>query len=306
LQRRAPGYRAQSVYQVELDELGPLDQMEVELREQLASLIRTDNLQIPPLPQVAVELHQLASSPHAEIDQAVEIVRRDAPLAAQVMRVVASVFYRPAGGAVTSLEKAVMRIGLNPLRDIAFATLMGEVFRCPALDGPMRALHRHAFVCACGTALVCRQLGVDTHYGFLCGLMHDVGRYVIYAALADRGRRDRRWLRPDFALRPFEQLHQELGVLVVSRWKLPDLVKDAAGLHHHAPEKAGAATPMLLALAVANEGDKLDAADGAERSRRLLDLPFGYRAGLNPQQIAEVAAELEQARRDAELLNLTA
>ncbi|MBL4684180.1 MAG: HDOD domain-containing protein, partial [Nannocystaceae bacterium] len=258
---------------------------------------RNKRLDFPPLPQVAVELGRLASSSDPDLGEATRLVERDNQLAGRVVQVASSAAM--GGRAVTDLQGAVVRLGVNGLRDLAFAITMGRVFRCPPLDDLVKQQMQHSFVVAIGTARACKMLGLSDKYGFLCGLFHDIGHLAVLIALARYGRDDPEMLKPEFASTVADQLHGSMGPWVLKSWGMHNMVVDVAA-HHHESGSAGAAMPMCQAVAA------VDAADGVElevdtaqaRAAALCQLPVGYEAGLSGDQLVDLAEVVHIARND--------
>lgn len=292
----------------EIDEVEQaiLDDDNRELRLKLSREIRDGTFKIPPLPKVAVELNTLANSSNPDILAAIRLIQRDAQSAAKVLQVASSAAYGLAK-AVTDLRRATVRIGINGLRDIAFTLFMGQVFRGGPLDSLMRKQVQHGFVVGCVTGKICQLLGMEQHSGFLCGLMHDVGCQALLSGFARWGRKEPKWLDPDRVDNSLKIMHCEVGALVASRWELPDIVKDTARFHHTPEEAANLGTqPMVLCVSVADFADKLEVESCQERTEKLTNEALVYRAGLLPNNLAEIAQLVDQARADAHLVFLTA
>ncbi len=237
-----------------------------QLRQRLAGIISQEDFEIPPLPEVAVELQRLVDSPVGDATSAVSIVKRDAQLTTRVMKLACSPVYR---GAVptTSLRDAVMRIGLRGLRDVAMAAALESTFRSGPLGQQIKQEAKHAFAVACGTAAIAPKLRVSPEYAFLCGLMHDVGRIALLAAMGDFSESERRWLHPEFVDSLLDNYHQEVGARVLQRWKMPPLTIDVAQRHHDIGIEDSAVNRMRNAVAVADTC--ADAADSGEEERVL-------------------------------------
>lgn len=272
------------------------------LRERVLADVAEGRLEFPRLPAVAVELGRLASSLDPDMETAVALVERDPELALKVLKVASS----PAMGGrkVADLPGAVMRLGVNGLRDMAFAASMGKVFRCPQLDGLVKEQMLHSFAVAIVGARACNMLGVGKNLGFLCGLFHDVGRLALLMALSQYGREDARWWNPALASQVGDELHGELGALLLAAWEMDSVVKSVA-THHHDPAGAGSAAPVCMAIATIDTAYYLPGADEDACAEALAALPVGYQAGFAPDQLDELARRVHSARNDDILARLT-
>jgi len=239
-----------------------------QLRRRLATVIRRDDFEIPSLPEVAVELQRLVESSSANSNDALKVVQRDAQLSARVMRLACSPALRGAAP-TTSLRDAVWRIGLRGLRDVAFAAALEQTFARGPLASRARDEAAHAFAVACGTALVARTLQISQDYAFLCGLMHDVGRLALLAALGSLSPQEQRWLHPEFVDALLDDFHEEVGARVLERWNLPPLTHGVAARHHDIGIEDSPTNRMRNAVAISDAAADCGAEARADRLVRL-------------------------------------
>jgi HD-like signal output (HDOD) protein len=272
-----------------------------DLTRALLEEVRGDKFRIPPLPKTVVEMTRLANSPGSDARAAVRMVEREPQFAAKVLQVASSAAFGM--GQINDLKQAVVRIGLMGLRDIAYALTMGSVFRCKTLEPHMKAEMRHGYVTACAAALVARSFGLDTQHGFLCGLLHDVGRMALLSSLAVRGDKDKTWLHPFFVRHVLTQLHEEVGYLVLSRWGL-HAIKNVARFHHR-PTEATEDTTLTLAVAVADLADDIVAKDPEQRFEELKLQPLIMQSTMSESQLRALVKVIEDAKNDPALSVLT-
>ena len=90
--------------------------------------LRTRELELPALPEMAIRLSQLFHE-GAAVPEFVTLVNRDASLSIEVLRAANSSFYA-AARPVTALQDAIVRIGLNRLQAILMlAHMRGKVLK---------------------------------------------------------------------------------------------------------------------------------------------------------------------------------
>ena len=272
------------------------------IRQRLVSDLLSDSIEVPPLPKVAIELHQLAGTPEPDLRRARTILERDPHLAGRVAQVACSPMY--GGRAVTGIEMAIVRVGTTGLRDIAMAVAMGRVFRCKQLDGYVRDQMQHSFTVASASRTVCSILGLDARYGFLCGLFHDIGRLSIGMVISQYFSESGDGIDMEALQYLSDTHHEQVGAHVLSKWGMHNMVKTVAA-HHHTPTKAGAAAPMVMAVAAADVADRIVAETLEERIAALLKLPEPYKAGLsNPDDIEKLAVAIQDAKNDSVMSSL--
>jgi HD-like signal output (HDOD) protein len=287
-------------YEVQ-DEASGMEARANDLTRALLEEVRGDKFRIPPLPKTVVEMTRLANSPGSDARAAVRMVEREPQFAAKVLQVASSAAFGM--GQINDLKQAVVRIGLMGLRDIAYALTMGSVFRCKTLEPHMKAEMRHGYVTACASALVARSFGLDTQHGFLCGLLHDVGRMALLSSLAVRGDKDKTWLHPFFVRHVLTQLHEEVGYLVLSRWGL-HAIKNVARFHHR-PNEATEDVTLTVAVAVADLADDIVAKDPEQRFEELKLQPLIIQSAMSESQLRALVKVIEDAKNDPALSALT-
>jgi HD-like signal output (HDOD) protein len=214
----------------------------------LSRLIRqlgTDKLDLPPFPDVAWRLDTLLRLGDPPLLRVVKIVRREPALVRRVWTQACSAFYaRPPN----SLDHAVARIGFDALWRIGMsACLYSEVFRVRGFQDDANAVRRHGIVAADVAAwLSGKKLGGV----YLAGLLHDVGKLLIYKAASP----PRSGELPDHALVDHiaTEHHASIGVLVAHDWKLGPEVAAGIGYHHDPLQAPAQYQECAMQVQVAN------------------------------------------------------
>jgi len=182
----------------------------------------------PVLPATAIELLNLSRSPKVEFDQITAVLQKDPLVAAQVLKVAQSAAYAR-GARLTSLQDAVVRLGLETVAGVFMQVSMNmKVFRAPGYEKVMVKLRRHSAMVANVARIVCRRTSVYDEYAFLCGLLHDVGIAAGAAAIGTSAPFDVAW--PAII-----DAHAEAGRSLCVAWKLPPDVALVVQAHHGAP-----------------------------------------------------------------------
>jgi HD-like signal output (HDOD) protein len=163
-------------------------------------------------------------------------VEADPSLATKVVGIANSSYFRGTE-ATLAVRPALLRMGLDEARNVVAAVVVrSSVFSLPGLAEQAEELWRHSAL----TGLACQALLEDhaplDESGFLLGLVHDVGRLVVLARVAEL-RQARRGVKiSDEALESaMDALHAELGALVALAWGFPPLFVEAVR-NHHGPE----------------------------------------------------------------------
>ena len=223
---------------------------EAALVERLLGVFRAPGYQPPKLPGTAQKLLALSQQADVEIDRVIGLLEQDEMLAGKVLQTASSAAY--SGGArIESLSGALMRLGLGGLRDLVLEVAMNlRVFRCEAYTGPMERVRLHSQATAHLARTVCQHSSVEGEFGFLCGLLHDVGMAGTLLALGDvpRGAKvpELEMLWP-----AIHQAHGEAGQRMAELWELPDDLRYGIEAHHQI-EVAGHPHPLAAAVCLAD------------------------------------------------------
>ena len=135
---------------------------------------------IATLPEITLRIIELVEDPTSTAQDLHKIISNDPALCSRILKVVNSAFYglpRQIG----SINRAVVLLGLNAVKNIAIAASLTKLFRggelCPQFSA--RDLWIHSIATAAGSKLICDEmkLGLPDE-AFLAGLIHDIGIMV--------------------------------------------------------------------------------------------------------------------------------
>jgi putative nucleotidyltransferase with HDIG domain len=219
---------------------------------QLRRVFSAPGYRPPLLPTVALEVHQLSLRSDVSADQLVEVLEKDAVLAAQVLRVAGSAAYGGWGQDNISLKVAVVRLGMRGLASVVWEVAAGmRVFRSVRYAAVMEQIRAHSTLCAHLCRLIASRKALNTETAFLCGLLHDIGMAATLLVLSDRPK-DEPSINPGVLDEVLRQTHQEVSGMIAQLWKLPADVQNVLANHHSFP--AGEPpTPLSAAVAMVEE-----------------------------------------------------
>ncbi len=203
------------------------------------ALVR-DVEQLVSLPDLFLRINEMIDSRrHSAIDIA-HVISQDTNLSARLLKLVNSSFYG-LRGRVDTISRAITIIGTSDLRDLAITTATAEVFT----DIPPELVNMDQFWRnSVSAGVIAKELASCSHVlhperFFVMGMLHDVGKLVIYQALPELAR------DLHFVIDGNEQLlleaeqdilgftHQEVGSELFKLWRLPKSICDTALYHHH-------------------------------------------------------------------------
>lgn len=212
---------------------------------------------LPALPRVYARLRQVIAREDVSAAEVAEVVSSDSAVAAKVLHVVNSAFFRLARP-ITRIEQAVVHLGFNAIRNLA---LSAEVFCAwsPVAVPPgfePEQLQAHARAVAAGAyALAGRQAWADD--ALLAGLLHDIGYWVMLqqcpreleAAVALGEQQAIPLCAAERAV--FGTTHAEIGAYLLGLWGLPYPILEAVAFHHCPTLASQSEFDVLAAVAIA-------------------------------------------------------
>lgn len=237
-----PDYSPRSDIQNLVDEYGRI----------LMRTIESSDYLPPILPEIAVTLTQLVNQPNVSIDTVEKAVTEDPTVAARVVSVANSAFYNR-GTRAKTLRAAIMRLGLQEVRDVAFQVVAKTViFNVPGFQASMRELLEAAQASGLLAKKVCETLNFRTESAYLSGLLHDMGKAVILGILGSLVKEAKPGSPEFLALeQTVEQYHAPAGARICEVWGLfPDLVETIR--YHHRPEASTESWQPAFAVKVSD------------------------------------------------------
>jgi putative nucleotidyltransferase with HDIG domain len=202
------------------------------------------HLRIPPFPQVALHVLQLAHNENVQLHELADLIASDPAFAGEVLTIANSLLYAPRFPA-NSVMQAIAVLGANNLNGLCLTVgvrgYMGKALNQPA----MRAIFRHNMACA----LIADQLAsvgfLDRDVAYTSGILHDIGRLAL-AVLRPKeyslplGAHSG---SPESILQAERELfgwdHCDVGRQLIVDWNLPHEFEAIVGDHHKPRAKNG-------------------------------------------------------------------
>jgi putative nucleotidyltransferase with HDIG domain len=189
-----------------------------------------------PLTAVARDVLDVALDEHAPPTRVVKLVSSDPMLATRVLHLANSAYHSPSVQ-IVSVFDAIIRIGTGAARNVIAAACLGSAMRDPQVH---RRHGQQLMDHSVGTAYLAWALaeaaGERADEAFLCGLLHDIGKFAILR-LAREPRPH--VARPDDAevAAVMADRHAEIGGFALQALNLPERVREPV-VCHHAPGRA--------------------------------------------------------------------
>ncbi len=226
------------------------------------------------LPEITSRIVETIENRNSSAAQLHKIVCHDPALVTRILKVVNSAFYG-LPGQIGSIDRAIVLLGLNAVKNLAVAASLGQMFRNARLchGYTARDLWKHCIAVAVGARDMARQMRLPiAEEAFLGGMIHDVGLLVSLQVMPEKLQQvcNHAWqLRQvsqpyDFCLLERQTLgmdHQQLGMALSAQWKFPRSCQWVAG-YHHRPGDLSEDGRMLVTLVQVADGLACEAEEG--------------------------------------------
>ena len=258
---------------------------------------------IPPLPTTIQKLKELIDDPNSGINDVAQVIQTDPVLSGRLIQLANSVYFSGTSFTVTSLPRAIGRLGLKMALDIAYSVELPKLFaKVKQIDQEL--FWKHSMALAICSSSIAKIFGFNTDevsHAYLGGLMHNIGVLIFVHFEADKYSECINEVnedgipRLDVEQEMFQIDSSELGAKFVEKWwpVAPQVVQ----LITSNPENPQAVLTHIPAI-----GKIFLAAIGIPDGIEILDSPqdpsFLRRYGLTDEDILNIRTEIITALQD--------
>lgn len=189
--KELPNYGASSTEKQFYSTLIPTetDPLPPALKKQILKKLKTTlesrkkrEVAIPRLPSVIPKLLQSLRDPDASAKDFVQIINKDPALSGSVLKLASSAYFNPLGSQVSSIENAVVKLGLEGLRTVLSTIIMQPVIRPKSNHHAELSLKlwAHSIQCAVACEIIAKHNQLEPFKAYLMGLVHDIGKITIF------------------------------------------------------------------------------------------------------------------------------
>jgi HD-like signal output (HDOD) protein len=199
-------------------------------------------VELSSLPFIYIKINEAVNNPRSSTQDISNIISNDPGLSTRLLKLVNSAFYR-FSSKIETVSRALLLVGTQQIRDLALATSVVNLFKgIPDSFVSMESLWKHSVACglAAKKLAITRQSESSAERFFAAGIIHDIGRLVIYKKIPEtahdmisRCKTERKPLcLVEKEVIGFD--HAELGHTLAQSWNLPPSLNEAIA-YHHAP-----------------------------------------------------------------------
>jgi putative nucleotidyltransferase with HDIG domain len=214
--------------------------VKVNLRNKLSK----KSIKLPEISSIISDLNEVINDPQSSAEDVAAVVNKSPSLSARLLKIVNSPFYG-FRSKIDSISRAVAVIGTREIASLAIGISAISVFQgIPKEIADMHLFLKHSLACGLLARIIAAHNNIpQTEQLFVAGLLHDIGRVVIYKDFPDQAamlfrlcaggdgllcQKEKEWLGCK---------HTDVGKILLTKWNLPETLVQSV-FYHHTPSKA--------------------------------------------------------------------
>ncbi len=277
------------------------------------SLITTRIDSFPTLPAVVTKVMQITADPDSSATDLMKVISLDQSLTTTILKMANSAFFGMSRK-VTSLQVAVTVLGFKAIQNVVLARSVFDSFKAIGSEDQfdIRTFWEHSFVCGLSAKVIAAEFKGDKNDFFVAGLIHDIGKLVIYMALPIKFSGIIKMPGPS-NLRTFDAekevlgiTHDEIGMNLLSKWLFPEELIAAVGFHHrpHEADQSQLALVVHAADLLSHISDSQDDEESFAKlkeelfSPKIIELFQSHKIEWNESYLEKLQNELENIKEE--------
>lgn len=215
---------------------------------------------MPSLSPTASKVMQLANNINTPPAELTKVIKLDPVLSAKVLKLVNSSYFS-LGNQIVSLEKAVILLGLNTIKNLALSAAVLAQMETNEQYGDFNseAFWKHSLAVGVTAKLIAQKRGVEKKIiedYFISGLLHDLGVLAEFKVFPEEAEKLLLAIE-NVNLYDAEDVildgltHSSIGHVLAKRWMLADGLSNVL-LQHHNPWDFGEPKDLVLTVYLAN------------------------------------------------------
>ncbi len=249
---------------------------------------------------VLEEIEALLESPQCSLVTIGEAIEKEPDLTARLLRLSNSSFYG-FSARLSTVTEAISLIGIQQVQDLILASSVIAQFKDVSDDFvTMESFWQHSLACGIGARLLATEKRLPkADKFFVAGLLHDIGRLVLFSRAPQPTKeifelyRSEHLLLHEAEKRVLGFDHQQIASAVMQQWRFPPNLTQAVACHHQ-PESADLARQEASVVHLADHlVNALQIGSSGERHVPPMNQRAWEILGLPTSALAPITAELE-------------
>jgi len=208
----------------------------------------------PSLPAVVSKVLDVIASENSTMGDLTDVIKLDPPFSTDILRLANSAFFGRLME-VSTLKQAVSVLGFNEIRNLVLSKAVFNNFKnlTKSSQFDIRKFWEHSFLCGLAGQIIASDLKEDSGECFMAGLIHDIGKLIIYLELPEEFLKivEAAGNSPFNVFQEEEKMlgvtHAHLGMMLLKKWMFPENLVSAVGFHHHPQEKESSSVfPIII------------------------------------------------------------
>ncbi|MDY6792466.1 MAG: HDOD domain-containing protein [Thermodesulfobacteriota bacterium] len=230
----------QDTYISEKKKMGIIADAKEKLITDLRNNIAYQKIKLPEIPSTVFELNEIIANPLASADDIARVVSKSPSLTAILLKIVNSPVYAfPTR--VDTISRAVTLIGTQEISGLALGISVISIFKDIPQDMiDMHLFLKHSLICAIISRVLCAYKNItQTEQLFVSGLLHDIGRLVLYKYYPEpfkqilfRAESSKELLHTQ-EKKGLGCKHTDIGKDLLKKWKIPLSIGNNVFYHHN-------------------------------------------------------------------------
>jgi HD-like signal output (HDOD) protein len=256
-------------------------------------------------PDIFFRIKEVLEDDAASADRIAKVVSTDVGLSAKLLKLVNSPLYG-FPQTIDSISRAVALVGGKELSTLALGISAINYFQdIPPELVDMRTFWRHSITCGIFARMLAgTQSGLSAERFFIGGLLHDVGRLILFKKLPYASTEAMLFAREnclplvEAEMAVMELCHTDISKPLLEAWKFPESLAVMINYHHNPMEYPNPLEPAIVHLAD-NLTNAVEIAQGGMYVMPGLDEEAWELLGIDPekalnQAVSQYADQIDQ------------
>jgi HD-like signal output (HDOD) protein len=214
--------------------------------------LNKENITLPEIPSIVFELNEVIANPLSSTEDIAQVIHRSPSLTALLLKIVNSPFYG-FPSTIGKISLAVTLIGTREISGLALGISMISLFNnIPKEILSMYSFLRHSLACGIISRILAAHKNIpQTEQLFVSGLLHDLGRLILYSYFPKESLNILSRARSSDTLLYLQENdhlgcnHTHVVKHLLQQWKLPMVLENNV-FFHHSPREAQQPVPATL------------------------------------------------------------